>query len=179
MPQNIEEVFQQAKVSLFPEKLRDLVTDCSCPDWSNPCKHIAAVYYLIGEEFDRNPFLLFRLRGIDRDELLRQLGSQEVSAKPISKAATAPPRGQARNAEPLPADPALFWNPPALPTDIHGSVSVPRASAALPRRLGHFPFWRGSEHFLHTLEGVYRNAAGRGLEVFIGEAEMPAAEQRG
>ena len=44
----------------FPRKLGDLKTDCSCPDWSNPCKHIAAVYYLLGEEFDRDPFLLFR-----------------------------------------------------------------------------------------------------------------------
>ena len=38
-------------VCLFPAKLGDLTTKCSCPDWSNPCKHIAAVYYLLGEEF--------------------------------------------------------------------------------------------------------------------------------
>jgi uncharacterized Zn finger protein len=176
MPQDIEEIFQKAKISLFPEKLRDLVTDCSCPDWSNPCKHIAAVYYLIGEEFDRDPFLLFRLRGLDRDELLLQLGSQVTSEKQTTKAIRASPGGRPLNVEPLPADPALFWNPPALPADIHGSVSVPRVSAALPRRLGHFPFWRGSEHFLDTLEGVYRNAAGRGLEVFVGGAEMPSDE---
>src|SRR5947199_4634713 len=45
MPQDIETVFQQAGLSLFPEKLGDLKTNCSCPDYSNPCKHIAAVYY--------------------------------------------------------------------------------------------------------------------------------------
>ena len=55
MPQDIEEAFKQAGVPLFPETSRDLATDCSCPDWSNPCKHIAAVYYLLGEEFDRDP----------------------------------------------------------------------------------------------------------------------------
>ena len=64
MPQDIEQVFQEAGLSLFPSKLRDLTTDCSCPDWSNPCKHIAAVYYLLGEEFDRDPFLLFKLRAV-------------------------------------------------------------------------------------------------------------------
>src|SRR5215471_10275517 len=70
MPQDIEQVFGEAGLSLFPEKLRDLQTECSCPDYSNPCKHIAAVYYLLGEEFDRDPFLLFRLRGLGREELL-------------------------------------------------------------------------------------------------------------
>jgi len=68
MPDTIEDVFKEQKISLFPQKLKDLQTNCSCPDWSNPCKHIAAVYYLLGEEFDRDPFLIFNLRGMDRDE---------------------------------------------------------------------------------------------------------------
>ena len=69
MPQDIEQAFAGAGLSLFPKHLDDLVTGCSCPDWSNPCKHIAAVYYLVGEEFDRDPFLIFKLRGVDRDRL--------------------------------------------------------------------------------------------------------------
>lgn len=52
---------------------KDLDTDCSCPDWSSPCKHIAAVYYLIGEEFDRDPFLIFKMRGMDREQLVERL----------------------------------------------------------------------------------------------------------
>jgi uncharacterized Zn finger protein len=168
MPQDIEDAFTKVKVSLFPEKLNDLTTDCSCPDWSNPCKHIAAVYYLLGEEFDRDPFLLFRLRGLDRDELLRSLGS----AKPAAKAATqqrptSPP-------EPLPADPAAFWTKGRIPDDLQSGVNVPRVSAALPRRLGNFPFWRGSTHFLETLEATYRNAAAAGLDVVAGECSSRA-----
>ena len=73
MPQDVEQAFKDAGLSLFPEKLRDLSTECSCPDYSNPCKHIAAVYYLLGEEFDRDPFLLFRLRGLERDKLMGML----------------------------------------------------------------------------------------------------------
>jgi hypothetical protein len=53
--------YAAAKASLFPTARADLETECSCPDYANPCKHIAAVYYLLGEEFDRDPFLLFRL----------------------------------------------------------------------------------------------------------------------
>ena len=73
MPQDIEDAFRQAKLSLFPQKQRNLKTNCSCPDWSNPCKHIAAVYYLLGEEFDRDPFLIFRLRGVAREDFIKLL----------------------------------------------------------------------------------------------------------
>src|SRR6266536_2139216 len=74
MPEDIETLFDRAGVSLFPARASELRTDCSCPDWSNPCKHIAAVYYLLGEEFDRDPFLIFRLRGIDTAALLDAVG---------------------------------------------------------------------------------------------------------
>jgi uncharacterized Zn finger protein len=173
MPQDIEELFQQAKLSLFPERLKDLTTDCSCPDSSNPCKHIAAVYYLIGEEFDRDPFLLFRLRGLDRDELLSQLGSSEKKAvkgndQPGSPEPTIPP-------EPLPTDPGAFWNGGQLPNDPGGMVNIPRVSAALPRRLGNFPFWRGSDHFLATLEKIYAEAAPAGLDALLGERRQSPA----
>src|SRR5659263_108254 len=58
MPQNIEEAFKSAGMSLFPASSKDIKTDCSCPDSANPCKHIAAVYYILAEEFDRDPFML-------------------------------------------------------------------------------------------------------------------------
>ena len=81
MPQDIEQVFQRGRAVAVPGRsCGDLKTDCSCPDWSNPCKHIAAVYYLLGEEFDRDPFLLFRLRGLEREELLGRLGTAAPQA---------------------------------------------------------------------------------------------------
>jgi uncharacterized Zn finger protein len=70
IPEDIEQVFLGLELSLFPSANGDLKTACSCPDQANPCKHIAAVYYLLGEEFDRDPFLIFRLRGIERAELI-------------------------------------------------------------------------------------------------------------
>ena len=48
MPQEIESVFGDAGVSLFPQSLKEIQTVCSCPDSANPCKHIAAVHYLLG-----------------------------------------------------------------------------------------------------------------------------------
>lgn len=172
MPQDIEKVFTKAGLSLFPEKYADLKTDCSCPDWSNPCKHIAAVYYLLGEEFDRDPFLLFRLRGLDRAELVGQLGQKKApqeKAKKVAAAEVAKPAVAA----PLPADPTVFWAAANLPPDFFGSVQTPAQSAAWPRRLGNFPFWRGNEHFLDALAPIYRQAASSGLDLFLGRQLAP------
>jgi uncharacterized Zn finger protein len=166
MPQDIEQVFQKAKLSLFPEEL-DLTTKCSCPDWSNPCKHVAAVYYLLGEEFDRDPFLLFRLRGLSREELLAQLSE----SAPAAKTSAEPVVEEQAPAEPLTADPALFWSGTGVPEDPFGEVQVPPVSAAWPQRLGNFPFWRGGEHLLDALEPLYENAARRGLDTFVGQRE--------
>ncbi len=164
LPQEVEGVFKEVGLSLFPKTLRDLDTDCSCPDSSNPCKHIAAVYYLLGEEFDRDPFLILRLRGLSREELTELLGKGASAAT----AAAEPAREQAPP-EPLPADPAGFWKAGDLPADLLGEVAVPPVAAALPRRLGSFPFWRGGERFLDALETVYKQAAQRGLDASLGE----------
>jgi len=48
-------------------------TRCSCPDHANPCKHIAAVFYILAERFDDDPFLIFRWRGRSRETLLENL----------------------------------------------------------------------------------------------------------
>ena len=172
MPDEIEKAFEGAGLSLFPKQLRDLQTHCSCPDSSNPCKHIAAVYYLIGEEFDRDPFLIFTLRGLDRDELTALLGRSGALAKPEAvEAAPSPP-------EPLSADLGSFWGKAASDDDPIGEVEAPPVAAALPRRLGGFPFWRGREPFLQAIEPTYARATPKGLDTVLGQvpAEAPASE---
>jgi len=164
MPHEMEEVLRAAGVSLFPERYNDLDTDCSCPDWSNPCKHIAAVYYLLGEEFDRDPFLIFRMRGMNREEFMTLLGESGPSRRP--DILSLPP-------EPLPAAPSGFWKAGALPDDLLGEApdpaGVPRAGAAVARRLGKFPFWRGSRALQDFLEAAYNAAAARAAETLEGK----------
>ena len=72
MPCEIEEIVKNAGLFLFP-KGDDLDTDCSCPDYANPCKHIAAVYYILAEQFDKDPFLIFAMRGKSKEDLLEAL----------------------------------------------------------------------------------------------------------
>jgi len=164
MPAEFETMFGSEGISLFPKSTKDLVTDCSCPDWSNPCKHLAAVYCLLAEEFDRDPFLLFALRGKPREELLAALVAGDADGEePAETGPALPP-------EPLGADPAGFWEGrgemPALPAQ----RGLPPVGAPIVRRLGAFPFWRGDEPLPEALSPAYQAAAERALRIYEGEA---------
>lgn len=80
MPKEIDEVFREAGVSLFPRQRADLTTSCTCPDWGDPCKHVAATHYVLGEALDRDPFLLFELRGKTKEQVLESLRAARGSA---------------------------------------------------------------------------------------------------
>jgi len=82
MPEEIEEAFTDSSTSLFPVSADELDSACSCPDWENPCKHIAAVYYLLAEAFDGDPFLIFAWRGRTKEELLGSLRARRRGSPP-------------------------------------------------------------------------------------------------
>lgn len=146
MPEEIESLFTDAGLSLFPTTNSDLQTDCSCPDWSNPCKHIAAVYYLMAEAFDTDPFLLLKLRGMDREQFLEELGSL------LPQDTTAPETERI----PLPLTAMGFWHGLAVETpDRSPEKAPPKIHAALPKRLGALKFWRGNQPMLEQLERMY------------------------
>jgi uncharacterized Zn finger protein len=73
MPAEIEEVFASCGTPLFPRSAADLEMHCSCPDWGVPCKHLAAVCYVLAEAFDDDPFEMLAWRGQSRDALLAAL----------------------------------------------------------------------------------------------------------
>ena len=65
LPTELHDSLQKIEVSLFPGSWSDLSGGCSCPDWAVPCKHMAAVLYLVANEIDKNPFLVFSLHDFD------------------------------------------------------------------------------------------------------------------
>jgi uncharacterized Zn finger protein len=146
MPHDIEDAFAAAKVSLFPASRGDLQTECSCPDWANPCKHVAAVYYLLGEQFDADPFLLFRLRGKSKDEIIAMLRSRRTAPADAER-----PVAQGEEAGGTPereASPSLddcldaFWETAASLDDVQISMTRPVVDASPVKRLGAPSFWR-------------------------------------
>jgi uncharacterized Zn finger protein len=104
MPTNIEQAFAANGLRLFPFNLGEVHSRCSCPDKANPCKHISAVYYLLGDRFSEDPFVLFQLRGRTREQLLQGLRQQRQG-----KAVEAFPTGG--GLEPSATSPGLgnFW----------------------------------------------------------------------
>jgi uncharacterized Zn finger protein len=79
MPHEIEEAFYAAGTWLFPKDVRELGSACTCPDFVRPCKHLAAVHYMVAEAFDEDPFLLFTLRGKTKDEIASALRERRAS----------------------------------------------------------------------------------------------------
>jgi uncharacterized Zn finger protein len=192
IPESIEQVFEEQRLSLFPNASGDLKTACSCPDNANPCKHVAAVYYLLGEEFDRDPFLIFQLRGMERSELLAALGPAAIPRPPAPPPEASygdgerpegeegewvappplpvlePPPERVIPDEPLPEDPEVFWGGAVRSRDEAIEVRIPRKPGAIVARLGGFPFWRGQSNCEAAMARIYRNASITGLDVYLG-----------
>jgi uncharacterized Zn finger protein len=115
MPHNIEQVFTANGLSLFPFTLSDIHSRCSCPDPQNPCKHIGAIYYQLGDRFSEDPFVLFQLRGRTKEQILddlRQRRSTGVAEHPIPAAPEQPPILSTQSPSPTPQSPLnieQFW----------------------------------------------------------------------
>jgi uncharacterized Zn finger protein len=122
MPAEIEEIFDDCGTSLFPRSARDLAMSCSCPDWEVPCKHLAAVCYVLAEAFDDDPFGMLAWRGKSRDDLLAALRGL------TGPAPTASLRPQDAGTDRLLADSlAGFWSSGLSPARLR---ALPPAAAA-------------------------------------------------
>ncbi len=122
MPNEIEEAFDAAGVRLFPSRKGDLRTSCSCPDTANPCKHIAAVYYLLAESFDGDPFLIFAWRGRSRGQLTAELRALRppsgAKGSGVRARRSVAPRGGPAGAATKAGALDLFWNGRTEWTDV-------------------------------------------------------------
>jgi uncharacterized Zn finger protein len=110
MPESIEQVFIKNGLNLFPYTLTDIRSRCSCPDKANPCKHIGAVYYQLGDRLSEDPFVMFQLRGRSKTQLLAALRQQRSQPPELTPMATPIPL------EPDPVAPPSTTVTPVKPT---------------------------------------------------------------
>jgi uncharacterized Zn finger protein len=166
VPDNIESALSELNLHLLPSTRKDLQTTCSCPDWENPCKHIAGVYYLIAAELDKDPFLLFELRGISRDKLQQELAksplgkalsssleTQELPLEPVTSYYTQP------LTVPLPDVSTVreFWLTQKRLPQIEDSAMSSNIPGLLVKKAGDFPpFWSKDTSFLEVMEELYQ-----------------------
>ncbi len=172
IPDNIEDTFKQLKLNLLPGSSNDFDSNCSCPDWSNPCKHIAGVYYLVAAELDQDPFLLFELRGLSREDL-----QKELAKSPLGQALSA--ELQLEQQPPRPVE-SYYAAVETEPTDIcndlrdfwHGDKRLPPTMDPLPqipvpaipvKKQGDFPaFWERDNSFIAAMEMLYEQVQAKG-----------------
>lgn len=150
-------IFEEKDLSLIPGIEEDDHIDihCNCLDYAVPCKHLVAVIYLFLEAFDQDPFLLFKIRGIEKDELLENISCEgEMSGGQKNSESVS---------EPLPDNADEFWKklPPELFESFH--VSELHTHAVLPRLLGNIPFWRSKTDFQSYMEELYKKASEKTL----------------
>jgi uncharacterized Zn finger protein len=160
MPEDIEEAFSAAGASLFPERRGELRTECSCPDPARVCKHTAAVHYILGERFDEDPFLLFRLRGRAAEEVLPAVRERHgETGEPIPEPAV----------QPLEEEIDRFWEAgPELDT-IRISIKPPPVPLPALRRLGRPNFV--TEDLPRLLSPAYEAVSRSALERALAEEE--------
>ncbi len=151
MPPDIEEAFAAAGVSLFPEEPGDLVTDCSCPDWANPCKHVAATHYILGEQFDEDPFLLFRLRGRSQEQILQAMRQRRAGYEVIEEEFEEEPE------EVIPLDETIpdFWEMGEPLEAFALTIKPPSVTLPILKRLGEPAFMAGAS-LQSQLDAVYQ-----------------------
>ena len=165
IPENIEESFERLGLHLLPGSKRDFKAHCSCPDWGNPCKHIAGVYYLVAAELDRDPFLLFELRGLSREALLK-----ELAKSPLGQALSA----ELQLEEHAPQSVPSYYTRPvtteagavaSLRDFWQGAKRLPQTIDPLPetivagipiKKQGDYPaFWNRDNSFIEAMETLY------------------------
>jgi uncharacterized Zn finger protein len=133
MPEDIEDAFAAADATLLPSGRHDIETSCTCPDWGDPCKHVAAVYYLMGDQLDADPFRMFLLRGLDRTSVLNGIRARR---KDWASGKSGPKRERSAAVESAPPLENLIESYfSGTVTDIHPAVT-PEVDAPVLRRLG-------------------------------------------
>jgi uncharacterized Zn finger protein len=177
LPAEVVQLCDTAEAPLFPSHPNDITMKCSCPDWAVPCKHVAAVHYALAAELDRDPFLLFRLRGRTREELTAALRARRGSfgsagaARMAAEQAAAAAEAEAQASQPLPVD--QFWTLGAELDDLHFEIRGPDVPGAVLRLLGRPPGWGGQEELQATLHDLYRVASASVRDAALVDLEAP------
>jgi len=164
LPAEIEACFESFSYQLVPQRYKELKTFCNCPDWGDPCKHIAGVIYQLAQRIDQDPFTLFELRGLPRQELFHQLSETHLGRTLVAEF-----KPESLNPVPLdsyytrpvcqPLNPDLrwrsFWQGQTSLPDLSDSVSSSVSGLVVKRQGDHPPFWSKSQSFLEVMEELY------------------------
>jgi uncharacterized Zn finger protein len=171
MPHDIDDVFSRVSMSLFPSTQGALNTQCSCPDDANPCKHVAAVNFILGERMDEDPFTLFLLRGRSKEQIMAALRARRAEHHPdsiphVDEAAATASCGN------RPLDECLddFWEMGPETHEVQIRVAAPEVELEIIKLLGN-PSFIENEALQRQLQSVYSAVSQRALDVAFEQSE--------
>lgn len=168
IPEDIQSVFEP--YDFLPRSYKVVQASCSCPDYDNPCKHIAGIYYRIAELLDITPMLLFPLRGIQVDELHALLKKSELGRAFSEHLSTPseiqiefdnsyyPPVDKLTSLENL-SNPSFWGSEEKIAHNISEEEDILyQLTGALIKKQGDYPpFWDKHVSFISTMESVYQH----------------------
>lgn len=167
LPNEVEDAFVAAGGSLFPVAGAARIR-CNCPSGPGGCRHASVAQRGLAEAVDRDPFLLFDLRGRPRAQVLEALGlTKDVQPRPPTDVPLA-------LVPDTPEDPAAFRRPKGDLAAVHFHVAEPERPLMLLTRLGDPPGWKGAS-ILEVLGPFVEQAAGKAREIALAEIEDTGA----
>lgn len=166
MPLNIEEVFFSSGVKLFPEDTDEIKSECTCPDKTNICKHVAAVYFVFADEFNRTPFRIFQLRGRSKKEILDELGKKRQVKSSVNNEnnemedkSTVVEVKDTVKLPPLSMCLDKYWEAGVSYNSVKVLLTSPRVEMAILKRLGTPAFCDNEKYFWSVMKKIYNTAS--------------------
>ena len=177
IPHDLNHAFD--KDSLLPKSYKDVDATCSCPDYENPCKHIAGVYYRIANILDSNPMLLFSLKGIEPEDLHAELKKTELG-KAFAEHLTMPEdialeysehlftSLESSNKVPTKSQQERFWHMGKWDFEDDEENGSPTITGALIKKQGDYPpFWDKTNSFISAMEDFYLTTKKKNRKVIV------------
>ena len=81
LPESLLDFCAEYNIDLLPKQWSDIKSSCTCFDWANPCKHLAATYYMLANEIDKDPLLLLKLRGLKDELFVKKITESQILFK--------------------------------------------------------------------------------------------------
>lgn len=182
MPEEIETVFAEVGIRLFPTIKKIMSFKCSCPSETQPCKHIVAVLLILTEVFDDDPFLMLKLHGLEKESIISFLTAESNEAADIyeddrndenviedgSEAEILVSEDDDETHEWYGKKPPRFRCPESKETTMPSAIGI----------MNEFPFWRGAMPFKQTMRPYYDRAVNYAYEIVTGEKRAVVGRPR-
>ena len=172
IPSDIDHAFD--KGGLLPKSFKDIDAKCSCPDYANPCKHVAGVYYRIAEMLDSQPMILFPLHGMPIDALQKELRNNKLGkafAEHLSQPQDIELTIDKHKFTPVKSKEVSitqnsYWSMPEITLDKNDDYEP--ITASIIKKQGDYPgFWNCPNSFIGAMEDIYRHLRNKNRKTLL------------